>query len=193
MSGMKETETYTDIGNRFKQNIKSLQPGWEVTFSQDKFLPQMIAEIEHDLGGETDYHGQYIPNLKLDIVLGIKKSSKSSHISIVLLEVKVDALTLNHHAQLLGYLVSAPLFKCGILVGVNVGRYSGSCLSDEYQQLLRMKALPMAFHISSSLSDVTFRTGVVYGQYQGMLNWWGSSEKDAIINFPGLCDCIEDI
>ena len=189
---MREIETYQDLGNRYIRSIKGIHPEWEVSFSQDKFLPQMIDELERELGGETDYHGVFIPNLKLDILIGIKKDS-SAHISLVLLEVKVEALTLNFHAQLLGYLVSAPLIKCGILACVNVGRFGGSYFSDEYDELLSLNAMPMSFEVRTRQSNYTFRTGVTYGMYQSMIQWRSSNDENAICGFSQLCDYIEQI
>lgn len=192
-SQFREEDTYLDIGTRFVKSITGLHPDWDVAFSNNKFLPQMIQEIEEKLGGKTDYNGLFQPNLKLDILLGIKKKSNDSHISLVLLEVKVEQLTLNHHAQLLGYLVAAPMIKCGILLSSNVGRFKGAFFSSEYESLLNMNAVPMAFSIDANGATGSFRTGVAFGQYRGMIEWRNLQAVGSITGFPSLCDYIEEI
>lgn len=151
----------------------------------------MIEEIENKLGGRTDYHNSYVPNLKLDILIGIRKEN-TSHISLVLLEVKVNTLTLNHLAQLLGYLIAAPLIKCGILFCVQT-KLSNSYLSSDFNELLNLMTLPMSFSTSAKGSENRYRIGIAYYQYQSMIKWRKSQDVGAICDFQQLSDYIESI
>ena len=191
---MREEDSYVDIGNRFLRAIQGLHPEWEVAYSENKFLPQMISEIEGTLNGKTDYHDSYIPNLKLDILMGVKKDS-SPHISLVLLEVKVNVLTLNHQAHLLGYLMAAPLIKCGILFCVLPPTRSAqnAYMSSDFQELLNLMALPMGFTTTTKTMQSSFRLGISYYQYQSMIKWRDSQDRDAICSFAQLVDYIESI
>ena len=188
---MREEDTYSDIGSRFCRNIKGLHPEWQITYSEDKYLPKMIEEIENELGGETDYHDNYIPNLKLDILIGIRKDS-TSHISLVLLEVKAKTLTLNYHAQLLGYLIAAPLIKCGILFCVQTG-LNKSYISADFNELLNLMVLPMSFSTLANGEESHYRIGIAHYQYQAMIQWRGSQDDGAIRGFQELSDYIVSI
>lgn len=195
---MREEDTYLDIANRFVRAIKGLHPDWSVAFSQNKFLPSMITDLENELEGESDYHSSYVPNLKLDILIGVKKESENPHISLVLLEVKVETLTLNHQAQLMGYLIAAPKIKCGILFCAalpNARQRQVSFVSSELSTLLNLRALPASFSYSSVDPQVTsnFRIGIAYCQYQAMIQWRPNQASQAISSFQSLTEYIESI
>lgn len=193
---MREEDSYVDIGNRFIRAIKGLRPEWEVAFSLNKFLPSMVEELETSLNGTTDYHGSYIPNLKLDILLGIKKGNLN-HISLVLLEVKVDTITLNHQAQLMGYLIAAPRIHCGILFCVIRPETSrrNSYISSDFNELLTLKSLPMCFSFKSDdpFVDSDFKMGIAYYQYQSMIQWRKNQVSNSINGFSNLIEVIESI
>ena len=189
---MKEEETYPDICSRFSRNISRLRPNWQIAFSQNKYLPQMIEEIEHQLGGETDYHNKHIPHLKLDILIGIKKD-ETKHIELVLLEVKVVPLTLNYHAQLMGYLLAAPLIRYGILFAtLPPARVASSPFSSEYSTLLNLNSLPMNISLINNTTGEAgcHRIGVAFNQYMSMINW-GSTGEDSISSFQSLVSYLE--
>lgn len=188
---MREEDTYKDIGLRFVKLLQGLHPDWEIAFSENKFLPQMIEELERLLNGKTDYHDQFCPHLKLDILIGVK-TPHSTRIGLILLEIKLGPLTSIHHSQLLGYLMCAPNIHCGILFSV-LRDLRHTYMSSEYQEVLNMRLMPMSLAWTTESSDTVnrYKMGIGYYQYQSMIKWHNSG-NECISSFHELANYIEE-
>ena len=71
---MKEIDFYPEICEKFKKyTILYFPENTKVAYSYNKTLPQLIGDIEKELGQKSDLSYRYIPKLKLDILFGIKQ------------------------------------------------------------------------------------------------------------------------
>ena len=111
---MNEVDFYPEICQKFANLISYLSSDSEIHFSYNKFLPQMIDEIETKFN-QKSFSSVYIPKLKLDILFGIK-TKNSDKITYLLFEVKyLKQLGLAEYSQLVGYLQVAENIRLGIL------------------------------------------------------------------------------
>lgn len=163
---------------------------YKVFFSYNKNLPQMISEIENGLASKCKFHNKYVPNLKLDILFGIKKEG-NDNIELVLLEVKyLRQLSLKEYSQLLGYLLVGLEIELGILFLVTKDR-SISPLSGELHEILMTGNLPMNFSIEKGNEAFSYKTGISYYHPGNGINWVTSELNNSINSFEDLADKIE--
>ena len=83
----REPDFYPWLCEQIKLQLHSQDENALIAYSEDRFLPEMISEIEDQLDGETVFHGDFVPRLKLDILFGIKFSGHR-HIVLILFEIK---------------------------------------------------------------------------------------------------------
>ena len=161
---MKEIDFYPEICNKFKKYIISYFPkGTEISYSYNKSLPQLVDEIEKELGHKSSLSEKYIPKLKLDILFGVKLAD-SENIVFILLEVKdLTQLGLSEYSQLVGYLQVAKDIKLGILFIVLKPK-STSPLSNDFHEIIRTNNLPMEWKVllDKNKNERDFKTGISY-------------------------------
>ncbi len=188
-----ETKFYPEICVKFSEHLKGiLPPGCTFAYSQNNFLPNMIREIEGVLKGKTAFSGEYIPNLKLDILFGVRK--KSGPINLFLLEVKYDkSLKLANFSQLAGYLQVAQHIGAGLLFLVAKDHRAES-LSNEFSDILKMNSLPMEWTaVLKRINDDEshdFRIGICRYFPQNGLDWINTKASRGISSFDELLDHI---
>ena len=159
---MNEVDFYPEICQKFANHLISyLSSDSEIHFSYNKFLPQMIDEIETKFN-QKSFSSVYIPKLKLDILFGIK-TKNSDKITYLLFEVKyLKQLGLAEYSQLVGYLQVAENIRLGILLLV-IKENTVSGLSNDFHEIIRTQNLPMDWKIvikNGLRSDNNFKTGI---------------------------------
>ena len=168
-----------------------LGDNYSIVFSYNKNLPQMISEIEQGLSAKSKFHGQYIPNLKLDILFGIRKNG-SERIELLLLEVKyLRQLSLKEYSQLLGYLLVGLKIDLGILFLVTKSR-SLSPVSGELHEILTTGNLPMGFSMVKDNKQFSYNTGISYYHPGNGINWVRSELNNSINSFEELAAVIQE-
>lgn len=185
---MKEVQFYPEICERFSNYLLSYLPDEsEIHFSYNKFLPQMINEIETKFNQKKS-SPPYIPKLKLDILFGIKTKNKKD-ISYVLFEVKyLKQLGLSEYSQLVGYLQVAKNIELAILFLIVKGK-TISTLSNDFQEIIRTKNLPMAWKmiIKNKLnSENNFKTGICYYIPNNGIEWINTKDINGLSSFKEL-------
>ncbi len=182
---MKETDFYNEICNKFRKYLLTYLPNdTRIEFSYNKFLPQMVAEIEEKLGTKSYLSQKFIPALKLDILFGVKFSD--NEIRFILFEVKyLNQLALAEFSQLIGYLQVAKRIDIGILLLVTKNP-NGNVLSNEFNQILLMSELPMEWIILLNESKYNFDTGICYYIPNNGIEWIQTDQVNGICNFEEL-------
>lgn len=185
---------YDELGKKVIAYLNDLHPKWELTYSQHKKLPQMIGDIEGTLGGETIFHNKFIPELDLDIVVGIKSPEHQNRIVLVLFEIKnQNSLKLMNYSQMLGYMMTATQIRIGILLNVIKGTPPPCPLSNDFSALFRMNSLSMSFSVlqKKTATNYDFKTGICYCNPHSLIKWVDSSQSLGIGSWEQLADEIE--
>jgi hypothetical protein len=188
MSEKKEVDYYLEIAERTERHLTThLTPAHKIAFSLgSKSLASMVNEIESKLDGETVFHNQYIPPLELDILLGVK--SPGGAIELCLIEVKYDKqLKLAHYSQLLGYLMVAKKISNGLLFLVEKNQTGAVSLSNDFNDIIKMKYLPMNWHSNIGLSEKSsFRVGICSLTPGNGIHWVDSKLIGGIYSFQDI-------
>lgn len=190
---MKEIDFYPEICAKFSDYLISYLPnGSKIHYSYDKRLPQMIEEIEKKNEFKSTISETYIPKLKLDILFSIKLPSESD-LKYILLEVKyLEQLTLAEYSQLIGYLQVAKKISIGIIFLV-IKPDSSIPLSNDFQEILRTKNLPMEWMIllkNQVQEKFDFKTGISYYVPRNGVEWIDTHQVNGISSFEDLAKYI---
>ena len=191
---MKEIDFYPEICRKFKDYLISYLPkGTNISFSYNKSLPQLVEDIEEELGVKSTLSNKYIPKLKLDIIFGVKLDN-SDDIKFILLEVKhLTQLGLSEYSQLIGYLQVAKEIKLGVLFIVLKPK-SNSPISNDFHEIIRTKNLPMEwklmFNKNKDIKD--FKTGISYYVPNNGIEWVDTNELNGMSSFEELAKMIID-
>lgn len=185
---MREEDFYITIANIVIRDITKHCPDYEIVFSQNNYLPEMIREIEEKAGGKTPFHRQYIPKLKLDILFGVKKHGEEE-VSLFLFEVKyTSALQLIHFSQLIGYMDVAKKIKVGVLFLVEKGSSSPNLLTDDFSSVIqsgeltmRSRALPY-----NEKTPISRTMGICSWREGAKINWYNTSSMGGITSLQEI-------
>lgn len=189
----REPEFYPWLCEQIKSKLHFQDNNALIAFSEDRFLPEMIKEIEQALDGETLFHGEFIPKLKLDILIGIKFPGHR-HISLVLFEIKyLSQLTLLNYSQLIGYLLVAQRIKLGVLLNVIKGTPASSTFSEDFADIVVNHSLPMdvSIHNNSLHDDYGFKTGICSCIPNSRIIWEDLHDMNGISNWQQLVELCE--
>lgn len=189
---MNEISFYPEICEKFSKYLACYLPkDSKICYSYNKFLPQMIDEIEMCIGEQSDISKSYIPSLKLDILFGIK--TPNSNIRFVLLEVKYNPqLTLADYSQLMGYLQVARKIDIGILFLVRK-QSKANVLSNDFADIVQMKNLPMKWEMKlDNESQCKFNSGISYYVPNSEIEWISTEVLCGIDSFVSLSQKIGD-
>lgn len=180
----KETDYYNEIALKIIKYLQGLSGNeYQFAYAENNYLPSLVKEIESKLGGKTTYNSEYIPNLKLDILMGVKKTNYN-HISLILFEVKLlESLSLIEYSQLLGYLMVSTKIPIGILFLV-AKTGSKAPLSRELNDLISLNLLPMDI-VSKINNDITFpvKSGICYYHPGNGIYWIDTNKIQGISNY----------
>ena len=188
---MKEIDFYLEFSRRLSKYLESyLSEHIEFAYSYNKSLDTMIHELSQKLDIEVNFRGEYIPKLKLDILFAFKDGNKTS---LVLFEAKyLRQLALKDYSQLTGYLQVAKNIKIGISLLIVKGT-SPNKLSNDFNEIILLNKLPMEWKQIQSIDGRhnDFRTGIMYYQPNGSINWVETSKINGISSFETFAQEIE--
>lgn len=191
---MNEISFYPEISAKFSKFLSYYLPeGSKVYYSYNKFLPQMIEEIEQYMGEKSELSQNYVPSLKLDILLGVKIPDKA--IRFILLEVKYSSqLALADYSQLVGYLQVAKKIDVGILFLVQK-QAKANVLSNDFSDIIRMNNLPMKWNMNLGEEDFiyNFSSGICYYIPNSKIEWISTEELSGINSFMSLSNIYVDL
>lgn len=186
---MREEDFYEEIANVVIRDLKKRNPEYEVVYSQNKHLPDMIREIEEKSGSETAFHGKFIPSLKLDILFGFKKREEQK-VSLFLFEVKyANALQLMHYSQLVGYLDVAKKINVGVLFLVEKGYASPNMMTEDFSQVIQSGGLSMknkVVQLYGEQSTFSRTIGICSWRQGARLSWYNTSSLGGITSLQQI-------
>jgi hypothetical protein len=182
---MKEIDFYPEICTKFKSYLESYFPnGTEISFAYNKSLPQLVDDIEKELGQKSRLSKKYIPKLKLDILFGIRFEN-ADDIKFILIEVKhLTQLGLSEYSQLVGYMQVAKEIKFGVLFIVLMPK-STSPLSNDFYEIIRTNNLLMEWKVllDKNMDERDFKTGISYYVPNNGIEWIDTRELNGISSF----------
>lgn len=185
---MKEIDFYPEVCEKFERYlIEYLPSGSRISSSFNKSLPQLVEDIESDLGITSSISKSFIPRLKLDILLGVKFPDIDD-VVYVLFEVKyLNQLGLAEFSQLVGYLQVSKKINLGLLFLV-LKPNSKSPLSNDFNEILLTNNLPMKWEgvFENNETHVPFNTGICHYVKNGGIEWVNTNDVDGISSFEGL-------
>lgn len=189
---MNEIDFYDEFANRFSLYLKSyLNEGYEIYYSQNKTLDNMVLEIESKIGIPIVDSKTYIPKLKLDILMAMVSPTKK--VKLILIEAKyLSQLSLQHYSQLVGYLQVAKNIDLGLLLLIKRGNTPNK-LSNDFQEILRLKKLPMDWIMDMKMlnEQYKFKTGIIDYIPSGNIDWIDTREINGISSFEELVKLLE--
>lgn len=188
---MNEIGYYEEFSNKFSDYLKSyLADGYSVYFACNKTLDNIIDELEQLSSLQISDDETYIPKLKVDIVFAICGINKKPR--LILIEAKyLNQLSLKDYSQLVGYLQVAKTIDLGLLLLIQKG-LSVNKLSNDFQEIVRLKKLPMDWLINLKQINKTyeFKTGIINYTPGNGIDWIDTKEINGISSFEELADIL---
>lgn len=189
---MNEVAYYEEFSQKFSQYLNSyLGIEYKVIFSCNNTLDILVKNLELLSGFTIKPKDTYIPKLKVDIVFAICESTKVT--KLILIEAKyLSQLSLKDYSQLVGYLQVAKTIDIGLLLLIQKGN-SVSKLSNEFQEIIRLKKLPMNWLINLIEFNVkhSFKTGIISYLPSNGVDWVDTREIHGISSFEELSKVVK--
>ena len=188
---MNEIAYYEEFSNKFSQYLKSyLNDTYSMYFSCNKTLDCIISDLEQFSGYSIREKDTFVPKLKVDIVFAICGADIKPR--LILIEAKyLNQLILKDYSQLVGYLQVAKSVDFGLLLLIQKG-LSVSKLSGDFQEIVRLKKLPMDWIINLQKSNETyeFKTGIINYTPGNGIDWIDTKELNGISSFDELAELL---
>lgn len=187
-----EISYYEEFSKKFILYLNSyLGDEYSVFYSCNKTLDFIVADLEKQSGINIKEDGAYIPKLKVDIVFSIINPNKK--VRLILIEAKyLNQLSLKDYSQLVGYLQVAKTIELGLLLLIQKG-ISPNKLSNDFQEILRLKKLPMDWHIDMKKvnEQYSFKTGIINYLPAGGIDWVDTKDIYGISSFEELREILK--
>lgn len=190
---MGEIDFYPELCEKFKNYLLSYLPDEsKIAYSYNKTLPLMLSEIHQQLKEQIIIAEQYVPTLKLDILLAVKVPNKD--VRLILFEVKyLNQLSLADFSQLVGYLQVAKGIEIGILLLVTKSP-TKNALSNDFSDIVLMENLPMEWTLIVKEMEInneyTFKVGICYYVPYNGIEWINTKKLAGISSFNALANLI---
>lgn len=188
---MNEISYYDEFSVKFSSYLKSYLPqSYSVHFSCNKTLDNIIADLEVLSGLSLSTNDTYIPKLKVDIVFLISGANIKPR--LILIEAKyLNQLSLKDYSQLVGYLQVAKTIDFGLLLLIQKG-LSVNKLSGDFQEIVRLKKLPMDWiiNLKKSNENYQFKTGIINYTPGNGIDWIDTKELNGISSFDELAELL---
>lgn len=189
---LNEISFYEEFSKKFTQYLNSyLGEGYRVYYSCNKTLDFIVSDLEKLSKTTIKVQGTYIPKLKVDIVFAI--CSPNRKIRLILIEVKyLSHLSLKDYSQLVGYLQVAKTIDLGLLLLIQKG-LSSNKLSNDFQEILRLKKLPMDWFIDMKKinEQYNFKTGIINYLPAGGIDWIDTKQIYGLSSFEELAEILK--
>jgi hypothetical protein len=190
---MNEIAYYEEFSNKFSQYLKSyLNDSYSIYYSCNKTLDSIISDLEQLSGCSIREKDTYVPKLKVDIVFAICGADIKPR--LILIEAKyLNQLSLKDYSQLVGYLQVAKSVDFGLLLLIQKG-LSVSKLSGDFQEIVRLKKLPMDWIINLQKSNeiYEFKTGIINYTPGNGIEWIDTKELNGISSFDELTKLLSE-
>ena len=187
-----EISYYEEFSKTFTQYLNTyLGDSYSVYYSCNKTLDFIVSDLEKLSGLTIKEQGTYIPKLKVDIVFAICKPSQK--VRLILIEAKyLNQLSLKDYSQLVGYLQVAKTIDLGLLLLIQKGMSSNK-LSNDFQEILRLKKLPMDWFIDMKKinQQYNFKTGIINYLPAGGIDWIDTADINGISSFQELAEILK--
>lgn len=189
---MNEISYYEEFSKKFTQYLSSyLGSDFNIYYSCNNTLDILIKDLETQSGKIIKAENSYIPKLKVDIVFAIFENNNRAR--LILIEAKYLAqLSLKDYSQLAGYLQVAKTIGVGLLLLVQKGNAINK-LSNDFQEILRLKKLPMDWLIDLKQfnEQYNFKTGIISYIPNNGIDWLDTKEIHGISSFEELTSIIK--
>jgi hypothetical protein len=189
---MNEIGYYQEFADKFSTYLISyLGADIKIYYSLNKNLDSMIEDLEQQSNVVISKNDEYIPKLKLDICFAI--INKTDDVKLILIEAKyLNQLSLKDYSQLVGYLQVAKSINLGLLLLIQKG-YSANKLSNDFQEIVSLKKLPMDWILSlKSVGEIyNFKTGIISYVPGNGIDWVNTKELNGISSFEEFVTLIK--
>lgn len=186
---LREVQYYPDICKKIQKYISDLLGGaHQIAFSINKPLPDMVKEIESELGIKSDFSDDYIPRLQLDILFGI--AGNDGKVKLCLVEVKrAKNLNLMNYSQLVGYMQVAKKINTGLLWLVTP-EHSANPISNDFNEIISMRKLSASWDMvcRSSAETFSFETGICAYMVVNGIDWVPLDACGGVSSWSALVD-----
>jgi len=187
-----EISYYEEFSKKFSQYLDTyLGDNYNVFYSCNKTLDFIVYDLEKQSGITIKEEGIYIPKLKVDIVFAITNPAKK--VRLILIEAKyLNQLSLKDYSQLVGYLQVAKTIDLGLLLLIQKGM-SPNKLSNDFQEIVRLKKLPMDWCIDMKKinEQYNFKTGIINYLPAGGIDWVDTAGINGISSFEELAEILK--
>lgn len=186
---MNEIGFYEEFSEKFRKYLISyLGEGFEVFYSCNSTLDNIIEKLENSCNTKIKPNDVYIPKLKLDIVFAICKRGEIP--KLILIEAKYLAqLSLKDYSQLVGYLQVAKVINIGLLLLIKKSTSSNN-LSNDFHEIVRLKKLPMDWiiNIKQANEEHNFKTGIIRYIPNNGIDWIDTRDVCGLSSFQELAN-----
>jgi hypothetical protein len=194
MSEINEVSFYEEFSKKFSQYLSSyLGNTFQVYYACNNTLDNLISNLENGSGIKIKPDDVYIPKLKLDIVFAICGENQDPR--LILIEAKyLHQLSLKDYSQLVGYLQVAKTIELGLLLLIQK-RGASNKLSNDFQEIVRLRKLPMNWMMSLQQINEThnFKTGIISFIPNNGIDWLDTKEISGISSFEELSVLLQNL
>lgn len=187
-----EISYYEEFSKKFSQYLISyLGVDYGVFYACNKTLDFILSDLEKQSCIAIKAKETYIPKLKVDIVFSIINPDKK--VRLILVEAKyLNQLSLKDYSQLVGYLQVAKTIDLGLLLLIQKGM-SPNKLSNDFQEIVRLKKLPMDWYIDMKKinEQYNFKTGIINYIPAGGIDWVDTADVNGISSFEELAEILK--
>lgn len=184
MKELNEVSFYEEFSKKFTQYLSSyLGNNFKIFYDYNNTLDNLVSNLEKSCGIKIKPDNVYIPKLKLDIVFAIHGNNQKPR--LILIEAKyLHQLSLKDYSQLVGYLQVAKTIDLGLLLLIQKGASSNK-LSNDFQEIVRLKKLPMDWIMDLQQFNEThnFKTGIISFVPNNGIDWLDTKEINGISSF----------
>lgn len=188
---MSEIGYYEEFSKKFSQYLETyIGKDYKIYYSCNKTLDAIISDLEAFSGISIKQQETYIPKLKVDIIFAVCNSKRE--VRLILIEVKyLNQLSLKDYSQLVGYMQVAKTIDLGLLLLIQK-ETSTSRLSNDFNEIVRLKKLPMDWSIDMRRikEQYNFKTGIINYFPSNGIDWVDTKDIDGISSFKELAEIL---
>lgn len=185
---MNEVGYYEEFSLLFSKYLADyINSSCKIYFEKDNTLDVLVRKIETKSGIKILSDDFYVPKLKVDILFFVYLENEKRG-RLILIEAKyLEQLSLINYSQLSGYLQVGKKIEIGLLLLIQKPT-SKRGLSNEFNEILRLKKLPMnwTMKINPSNESYSLRTGIIIYDPNWGIDWVDSSELNGISSYEEL-------
>lgn len=189
----REVEYYHELAAEILVSIQAVLPqSWAASITENTThptLPQQVDAICDDLG--IARVGTHFPSVRPDIVLGVLSPEKALRLTMFEVKGPASSIGLTDYSQMFGYVHSAELVACGVLLLIE-DKIMSTPLSLDLKKVIDGCWLPCHWTFRNLANKVerTYRAGIAYYLEGAHIDWIDLEGSEGISGWSDLVNAL---